>query len=302
MSVFELILGVLSLLVAAAALIWQVFAADLKAWLPIVTGALVTRAVRKLPIHQRQAQREEWLAELSKLPEDAIVTQIAWAWDFGRAARNLNGEKSGRPVLAIEFKAPSLRHLRSHQADLRVQAWLASDHARIGQLLAYLTCLVIYEWNGSSIQLASRATGCSGHVVHAGIARLEQALDEVLIRADGSRKLTPLGEDIAVAARPLVSSLGTTGHTPPLSAVVRQAINAIASGYAGETWAGPAPEAMSAFGMAEEQLRLFDPMWIPAPRRSPKPAREWTGWEAGVRPTHYRHGQRSTLEFELAPY
>jgi hypothetical protein len=301
MSVLQLILGVLSLLVAVSALIWQVFAADLKAWLPIVTGALVTRAVRKLPIHQRQAQREEWLSELSELPKEAIVTQIAWAWDFGRAARNLNGEESGRPGLAIKFKAPSVRHFRSHRADLRVQAWLAGDRARFRQLLSYLSCLVIYEWNGSSTPLASRAMGCSGHVVQAGIARLEQALDEVLVRADGNGKLTPLGEDIAVAARPLVSSLGATGYAPPLSAMVRQAINAIVSGYAGETWAGPAPEAMSTFGMAGEQLRLFDPMWMPAPRRSSKPDKEWVGWQAGVRPAHYQPGQRFTLELELAP-
>lgn len=301
MSVLQLILCMLSFLVAVAALIWQIFGGDFKAWLRIATGALVTRAVRKLPVHQRQAQREEWIAELSELPEEAIVTQLIWAWDFGRAARDLNGEESSRSGLAIELKPLSLRHLRSHRADLRVQAWLADDHSRLDQLLAYLTCLVIYEWNGSSAPPAARAMGCSRHVAHTGIARLEQALGDVLAHADGEKKLTPLGRDIAVAARPLVSSLGDDRYVPPpRSAAIRQAINAIASGYAGETWAGPAPEAISAFGVTGQQLRLFDPMWMPAPRRSPNPDDQWAGWDGGGPPIHYLPDQMPTLEVDLA--
>jgi hypothetical protein len=269
-SALELIFAVLSLLVAIVGLIWQVIAPGFRGWVPGITAILVERAVRKLPPAQREARREEWIAELSQLPRRAIVTQLEWAWDFGRAARNLNATESDRPNSTLNFKTRSARQLKSHRVDLRLQSWLSGNRAGVDQLLSYLTCLVIYEWNESSSIQTARAMGCSGNVVYAGIARLERALEESLIHEDEHKKLTPLGEDIAVAARPLISSLGAPRSASVADNVIaRYAINSVVTGYLGEALsAPPLPEPALALGMVEQQLQLFDPRWMPAPRSS----------------------------------
>lgn len=271
MSVVELTLGVLTLLVAVAALAWQVIAPDFRAWVPSITAALVARAIRKLPVDQREAQREEWIAELSQLPRRAIMTQLLWAWDLGRAARHLNAADPDRAGRTLQFKTRSVRHLKSHRADLRLQAWLAGDRTSVDQLLSYLSCLVVYEWNESSSSQTARAIGCSGNLVHAGIARLEHALGETLTQEGEDMKLTRLGEDIAVAARPLISSLDAARYPRQANNVIaRQAINSVVSGYAGESLSTSFPDAIVAFGAVEQQLRLFDPRWMPASRSRPR--------------------------------
>jgi hypothetical protein len=269
-SPLDLILAVLSLVVATTGLVWQLVAPDFRAWVPAITAALVARAVRKLPPNQREAQREEWIAELAQLPRRAIITQLVWAWDLGRAARLLNASEPHRPSRNLSFKTRSVRRLNSHRADLRLQDWLAADRASVDQLLSYLACLVIYEWNESSTTQTARAMGCTGNVVHAGIARLENALDEALTHEGGEKRLTRLGEDIAVAARSLVSSLGDSRGTPPADTVMaRYAINSVVNGYLGESTT-PFPESVLALGVVEPQLRLFDPRWMPAPRTRPR--------------------------------
>lgn len=302
MSILQLILGVLSLLVAATALLWQVFASDFRAWVPTITAALVARAIRKLPDDQREAQREEWIAELSQLPRRAIMTQLVWAWDLGRAARYLNATESDRSGRTLDFKTCSIRHLRSHRADLRLQAWLAADRRSVDQLLSYLACLVIYEWNKSSTTQTAKAIGCSGHAVHTGIARLEHALGETLIHADNGKKLTRLGVNIAVAARPLIASSGTSRHVPQLNNVLaRQAINSIVSGCVGESWAMPLPEPFAEFGVGEQQqLRLFDPTWLPAPQPHPGHGKIWGERNSNLLPPDYAPGRRASAELELA--
>lgn len=112
-------------------------------------------------------------------------------------------------------------------------------------------------------------------MVQAGIARLEQALGEDLSHADRGGKLTRLGEDIAVAARPLLASFDASRSTSGLgNALARQAINSVVSDYAGEAWAMPLAEPGAAFHAVEQNnfgclIRGGFPLRDPAQDESP---------------------------------
>lgn len=260
MTVISLVVAFLGLLVAFLGLLWQVLAPDLQAWEPKITAGLVERAVARLPPAERQERLEEWMRELEHLPRNAIWTRLKWAWGYGRAARDPKVEEAELQQPTALTPRQAIRQVKALRADAQLQEWLGAGPNRANNLIACLACLVGYEEAGCSFSRAANSMRCTANVVHAAIERLEAVLDERLIRAEDPTRMTPLGEDVVVAARPLVRRASTDRHATQADPG-RQVITCVVSAYRG---AGAPGSTAPVFGdhpatvvTMTGQLRLF---------------------------------------------
>jgi hypothetical protein len=104
-----ILLSILGLMAAVlTAVIARLITDDIKEWLPRIKVRLIERAVRKLPVHQRERYAEEWSAFINETPGD--LSKVIRAFGLGFAADSIAGlVYSGALMFVVERTQGSAR-------------------------------------------------------------------------------------------------------------------------------------------------------------------------------------------------